>query len=120
MYCLKVTLQKYRHPGVFTSTYSEQYQFLFYSDVEWEKEFISYSYLLRGANKSWSEWSIDPKVTFTSLPPGKYILMMKAKNHAGKESQPYEVRISIGYPWYRTPLAYLFYFSGFVILIFSY
>lgn len=83
-----------------------------------KKEFISYSYQLRGANKSWSEWSIDPKVTFTSLPPGRYILMMKAKNHAGKESQPYEVRISIGYPWYRTPLAYLFYFSGFVILIF--
>lgn len=80
-----------------------------------KKDFISYSYFLKGINKEWSAWSLDPTVTFTSLPSGSYTLTMKAKNNAGKESVEYLVEIEIGYPWYRTTLAYIGYFFGFLV-----
>ncbi|HDN50992.1 MAG TPA: hypothetical protein ENG06_04375 [Thermoplasmatales archaeon] len=44
---------------------------------------LQYSYTLEGFQSSWSNWSSETTVTFSSLPNGNYTFKVKAKDEAG-------------------------------------
>lgn len=70
---------------------------------------IEYSNKLEGFDKIWSQWSKKSEKDYTFLPPGSYTFKVKARTHEDKESSVATYRFTILPPWYRTTLAYLFY-----------
>ena len=78
---------------------------------------ISYAYMLRGLNKQWL-FTRANKVTFSSLPPGEYDLLIKARNADGEwYDELTMLNITIIPPFYKTLWAYLFYISFILVLI---
>ncbi|WP_299455981.1 two-component regulator propeller domain-containing protein [uncultured Microscilla sp.] len=81
-------------------------------------EKVAYKWRLDGLDKEWSPVSTSQKVTYTNLPPGKYIFRLKARNSWGQwagQDYVYEFEVLVPYWqtwWFRT-LALL----GFVLLI---
>lgn len=70
-------------------------------------EGITYLYKLEGLDKDWM--STNPgvnRVTYTSLPPGKYTFMVQAKDNENL-SEVRKATILIFPPWYQTWWAYL-------------
>jgi DNA-binding CsgD family transcriptional regulator len=82
---------------------------------------IQYSYLLKGFDKDWSEWSRKTEKEYTNLPAGYYTFQVKSKSNLGNESAVTEYSFSILPPWYQTSWAYLLYgcvFAGLVFLVY--
>ncbi len=71
-----------------------------------DKEMIGYSHMLKGIDNEWSAWESSQKVDLRKLSPGRYTLMMKARNQNGTESQPLYIEIRILKVWYA-PLMYV-------------
>jgi signal transduction histidine kinase/ligand-binding sensor domain-containing protein len=80
-----------------------------------------YAYKLEGLDADWKQIGNRGYVNYTSIPPGKYTLLMNATNEFGKwNNKPLSVTISIDPPfwktwWFFVALAMLI--SGFVIYI---
>ncbi|HAS41333.1 MAG TPA: hypothetical protein DCS93_12680, partial [Microscillaceae bacterium] len=92
---------------------------VFFSAITYENiEQTRYSFQLNTFQQKWSDWSSDPKVSFTNLPEGKYTLKVKAKNIYDKESLVSSFSFVILPPWYRTWWAYTLYVIGSIALIF--
>jgi DNA-binding CsgD family transcriptional regulator len=70
---------------------------------------VQYSYLLKGFDTYWSEWSKKSEKEYTNLTPGKYEFQVKAKNNLGNESTVKTYRFVVLPPWYQTSWAYLTY-----------
>jgi ligand-binding sensor domain-containing protein/DNA-binding CsgD family transcriptional regulator len=70
---------------------------------------IEYSYLLKGFDKGWSNWSSRPDKEYTNLPPGNYVFQVKARNNLGNESTASTYSFTILPPWYQTFWAYFAY-----------
>ncbi len=70
-----------------------------------------FAYQLVGVNKDWVQADKDNLVaTYTALDGGDYVFRLKVRDIMGRWSpQPYELRIHIATPWYRTWLAWVFY-----------
>lgn len=100
-------------PSICLPHYANNISFYLMVNTSGSKDFIQFSYKLGMGDNNWSAWSNDAKISFSSLPSGNYSLWVKAKNHAGKESQLLEIPFSISYPWYRTWWAYILYIVGF-------
>jgi hypothetical protein len=83
------------------------------------KEAIEYSYLLAGYKDNWSKWSKEPKAVFTNLYEGDYTFRVKARNIYGIESQTAGYSFKVLPPWYRTVIAYIFYFLFSILAIFG-
>ncbi len=73
---------------------------------------IEYSYLLKGFDEQWSEWSRRSEKDYTNLPPGKYVFQFKARANQGQESMAGSYSFIILPPWYKSTYAYL----GYVLL----
>lgn len=74
---------------------------------------VRYSYLLEGLNDRWL-YTDDNSITFASLPPGRYRLLVKACNPDGVWSADAStLEINVRPPFYRSGLAY----TGYVILL---
>jgi ligand-binding sensor domain-containing protein len=80
---------------------------------------IEYSYYLEGFDKNWSQWSKKTEKEYTYLPPGHYNFKVKARTHEGEESAVMNFQFTILPPWYRTTLAYLFYWVLIGAVIYS-
>ncbi len=77
-----------------------------------------YSWKLENYDQSWSKPSKERRIHYTNLPPGDYILKVKAANFAGLWSKtPTELRINISPPWWDTTWAHIFYGLIFCYLI---
>lgn len=77
----------------------------------------SYMYKLEGYNKEWINNFNSNKLSFTSLPPGSYLLHVKYYNNAtGIHSPVYDLRIKILPPWYATIYAKIIYLM-FLLLV---
>jgi len=74
---------------------------------------IEYSYLLKGFDKDWSNWSSRPEKEYTNLPAGKYVFQVKARNNLGNESKITGYSFMVLPPWYQTKWAYF----GYVLLM---
>lgn len=84
-----------------------------------ESEQTTYTYMLKGYDEKWSDWTTQNFKEYTDLPFGNYIFLVKAKNIYGIESSISEFGFSISKPWYKTILAYFIYvilFFGFMYL----
>lgn len=78
-----------------------------------EKNLFSYQINESG----WSEWGKEYYKEFTNLREGEYVFRVKARNVYGQESSSDEFRLVILPPWYRTPVAYIFYLiAGFMVI----
>jgi DNA-binding CsgD family transcriptional regulator len=78
---------------------------------------IQYSYLLKGFDKEWSEWSKKTEKEYTNLAAGSYTFQVKSKSNLGNESAITEYSFNILPPWYETGWAYLLYACGFAGLV---
>lgn len=72
-------------------------------------ELVQYCHLLKGLDKNWSDWSNETELAFNQLRPGKYTLLLKARNQHGTVSPEITYSFTILPPWYANSFAYLFY-----------
>jgi serine phosphatase RsbU (regulator of sigma subunit) len=64
---------------------------------------VAYKWRLDGLDKEWSPVSTSKKVTYTNLPPGKYVFRLKARNSWGQWSgQDYVYEFEILTPYWQT------------------
>lgn len=69
---------------------------------------IHYRYQLRGFDKDWIITGNENKVSYTSLPPGNYTLLLNASNTSGKWSSHFlSIHIMIAPPFWETWWFYL-------------
>jgi signal transduction histidine kinase/ligand-binding sensor domain-containing protein/DNA-binding response OmpR family regulator len=69
-----------------------------------------YAYYLEGFEKDWNYVGTQRSAYYTNLNPGDYTFKVKATNSDGIWAEnPYELKITILPPWYRTWWAYLLY-----------
>ena len=78
---------------------------------------IKYKYKLEGFNQEWlSLNNTQPKVSYTSLNAGDYVLKVKASNNDGVWNEEYAaLKITVLPPFYATPWAFVFY--GVIIIL---
>ena len=108
----KIT-NKYKIP--FKSNYVK---FTFSSPTYENIENVKFSYQLEGFEDKWSEYSSVSRKEYTNLKEGDYNMKVKTKNSYGIESEPAIVTFTISPPWYRSYLAYVFYFISIIITFF--
>jgi len=72
---------------------------------------VRYLYMLEGFDKIWIESSVENrKVTYTNVPPGKYVFKIKALNRGEeKDADIVSLNVRIKSPWYDSTLAYIVY-----------
>lgn len=69
-----------------------------------------YSYLLKGFDDDWSDWTKNTQKEYTNLSPGLYEFGIKAKNIYGQICSKSTFSFRISPPWYRTDWAWAAYF----------
>ena len=79
---------------------------------------IRYSFLLKGFDRDWSEWTKRTEKDYTNLPAGNYTFEVKSKSNLGNESPVSEYSFTILPPWYQSGWAYAFYILGVTALIY--
>jgi serine phosphatase RsbU (regulator of sigma subunit) len=77
-----------------------------------------YQYFLDGLMKNWSKWSNNNVIEFPVLPPGKYVLRVRAKNVLGQLSNEQSVDFEIKPPFRQTIWFYLLIALGIVSIFF--
>ncbi|MDF1547287.1 MAG: triple tyrosine motif-containing protein, partial [Bacteroidales bacterium] len=78
----------------------------------------SFHYKIEGLMDNWSEALDKPIINIKRIPPGKYLLSVKAVNRWGKSSQIHTIKFTIKSPWYQSTPAYIFYTLIFAFLAF--
>ncbi|MDO5039838.1 sensor histidine kinase [Clostridium sp.] len=78
----------------------------------------NFEYQLEGFDKGWIYLGKRNYVSYTNIPPGKYIFKVRARDKNGEVTDVKEVKIQINKPWYNSNLAYLIYL--FLILLIIY
>src|SRR6478736_5888023 len=64
---------------------------------------VQYKYFLENFDKTWSQPTDHNMVTYGNLPPGKYVLQVKAINHRGGwDDQPLSYAFMVKAPFYQT------------------
>lgn len=83
------------------------------------QNYIEYSFMLQGYDKSWSGWTMKQEKDYTNLPHGTYIFKVKSRDNLGNESDEVFYTFSIAAPWYKTNWAYFFYaiITFFIIML---
>ncbi|MFW5759862.1 MAG: ligand-binding sensor domain-containing protein [Cyclobacteriaceae bacterium] len=69
-----------------------------------------YRYQLENFDKNWSGWTSATNKEYTNLQEGKYTFKVQTRNVYGKISDTATFSIQILPPWFRSKLAYIFYF----------
>jgi ligand-binding sensor domain-containing protein len=83
-----------------------------------QKENIEFSYKLEGYDDDWSAWSSKSEKDYTNLAHGKYVFLVKARNNLGNESKSISYAFIISPAWYRSNVAYVFYFVLFIYMLY--
>ncbi len=79
-----------------------------------------FQYYMEGLDTIWSDWTSNHIKEYSSLPAGKYVFRVKARNIFDNESTIAEFKFRILPPWYRTWWAYILYvlsLAGLVTLL---
>lgn len=105
--------EKYKIP--FQSNFVK---FTFSSPTYENIENVKYSYLLKGFDDNWSNWSTASLKEYTNLREGNYIMKVKVKNSYGIQSEEAIFPFTISPPWYRHFLAYIFYIIVITIIVY--
>lgn len=78
---------------------------------------VKYRYKLEGLHQKWSDWSNEPKASFTNLPFGEYTFSVAAKIANKETSNTASFTFKIGRPWYLSNLMIVCYSLLFMSLI---
>ena len=78
-------------------------------------EAIKYSYQLENFDNGWNNLETEHKASFFNVPPGKYILKVRAINSEGSVTEK-SITIIISPPWWKTWWAYGLYAILFILL----
>ena len=80
-----------------------------------------YAYYLEGFEKDWNEVGTQRSATYTNLSPGDYTFKVKATNSDGIWAEkPFELKITVLPPWYRTWWAYIMYVLTISFLVYGF
>ena len=80
---------------------------------------IQYQYYLEGYDRNWSKSSSYQLARFVNLPPGNYVLYVKAIGRSnGRELGATSLKISIAQPWWNTWWAWIVYLSILTAIIY--
>lgn len=85
-----------------------------YSFPLFSAEEIKFQYKIQGLSGKWSEKYEKPIFSIKRIPPGDYILSVKAVNNWGESSRVHRTIFTIKPPMYQSKLAYLCYLILFV------
>ncbi|NDV59921.1 two-component regulator propeller domain-containing protein [Bacteroides sp. 519] len=78
----------------------------------------NYQYKFTQISSQWVNNGNSGSISLTNFTPGEYTLLVKYHNMAiGKESPVHQIQIKILPPWYKTTLAYTFYWLLVVCLV---
>jgi class 3 adenylate cyclase len=79
-----------------------------------------YQYMVEGLRDSWSRWHSSPTIEIPFLPPGNYVLQVRARNVLGEMSEVRSLQFTVLKPfwqrWYAI-LAYILALVGLVVAI---
>ncbi len=91
--------------------YDENFFRVDFSALEYiNSEKCEYAYMLENFNDDWIYTGITHSADFTNVPPGEYLLKIKATNSDRLwSSNEYSLPIQIGLPWWRSGWAYALY-----------
>ncbi|MEJ2537301.1 MAG: two-component regulator propeller domain-containing protein [Calditrichia bacterium] len=79
-----------------------------------------YKYKLEGFNDTWIQLGNNHSVAFTNLSPGEYNLRVIGSNNDGVWNETgTSLTIFVSPPWWKTKIAYAFYFVVFFSLLFG-
>ncbi len=70
---------------------------------------VRYQTRLVGADADWSEWSLNPAVSYTGLQEDVYTFQVRASGARGGTSGTTSIQVEILPPWYRTLWAFALY-----------
>lgn len=79
---------------------------------------ISFQYKLHGFDMEWSEWSSQNVKEYTNLREGDYVFILRAKTENGTITPELKYEFKILPPWYRSIVAFIFYFFLFLTMVF--
>lgn len=82
-----------------------------------EKE-LKFQYWLEGLEEGYGDWVEKSEKAYTNLREGKYTFHVKSRNLYGEISTPASYSFRVSPPWYRSALAYFFYFILLVIVVY--
>lgn len=103
--------------GAFTLPFEKNSVTIQFSCLFFEKsQQNEYRYMLSGLDTAWSAWTKESKVHYPFLPEGKYVFMVKSRNHYNHESEVTSFTLIISSPWFRSWWAYLLYLAGFIVV----
>ena len=79
---------------------------------------VEYAYKLDDFNKDWVYIKDNSVVSFTNVPPGKYIFKVRWSNEDGVWSTDQrQIRVVVNPPWWHTLWAYILYIVLFFVLV---
>lgn len=68
-----------------------------------------YQFRIKGPYDNWSQWLDEPEIRPGIIPPGDYVLEVRAKNILGEVSEIRTLNFSVPRPWYLRWYSMLFY-----------
>lgn len=72
-----------------------------------------YSYRIKGIKNEWSDYTVDPKILVYALPPGRYVLEVKASANASDNiTAMFELPIVMSAYWYQKAWVWILVFIG--------
>lgn len=91
-----------------------------YSSTQYSnREVIQYQCQLIGFEKTPSVWDYALQKEYTNLPEGEYIFEVSAQNQYGIKSTKDSFHFTVLPPWYRSLLAFIFYFLIGILCIYA-
>ena len=78
-----------------------------------------YSYKIEGLDNDWIITDGRRTATYTHINPGEYTFKIKAQNEDGFPGKESSLKITILPPWWRSRMAYLFYFMLLSSIVYS-
>ena len=78
---------------------------------------ITYEYMIKGLDSKWVYIDTKNDISIKSLNPGKYTLMIRARDGNGNLTEAISVNLTVKNPFWRTPIAYIIYIIILLALI---
>ncbi len=72
-----------------------------FSSVNTKSNFVSYSYMLEGYDKEWSEWGRSQEAYYNNLRSGNYVFKVRASVDGENISEASELTFRVSVPFYR-------------------
>ena len=92
-----------------TTSFANNNLSLVYSFPMYSSEELKYQYILEGLMQEWSEPIETPSFTISRIPPGKYLIKVRAVNNWQRYSDVHETMLTVIPPFYQSGIAFIIY-----------